>query len=142
MTAGSLTAPSGIALISILVGFGRDLRREGMTVGTDQLVTYAQAAARLGPTDAQDLYWAGRACLVSRREDLAIYDRAFRRWFAGAGQSMATRASGEVPRSRAELATGPTMSRGRTGRPRLEQRGSDGVQRRGPAIQALRRVHP
>lgn len=103
--------PSGIELVAALVGFGRELRREGMTVGTDQLVTYAQASARLAPTDAQDMYWAGRACLVARREDVATYDRVFRRWFAGASQVMAMHATGEVPRPQAELATGPTVSR-------------------------------
>ncbi len=110
---GSATppAPSGVELVSALVGFGRELRREGMTVGTDQLVSYAQAAARLAPTDTQDMYWAGRACLVARREDVAIYDRVFGRWFAGAGQAMAIHASGEVSRPKAELATGPTVSR-------------------------------
>ncbi len=98
-------------MVAALVGFGRELRREGMRVGTDQLVTYGQAVARLSPTDAQDTYWAGRACLVGRLEDVTTYDRVFRRWFAGAGQAMAIHASGEVPRPKAELATGPTVSR-------------------------------
>lgn len=97
-------------LVCVLIGFGRDLRREGMAVGTDQLVTYGQAAARLDPADVADMYWAGRACLMSRREDLAIYDRAFRRWFGGGGQPMAIQATGEVRRPPAELVTGPVTS--------------------------------
>src|SRR5262249_18335237 len=32
---------------------------------------------------ATDLYWAGRTTLVSRRDELATYDRVFREFFAG-----------------------------------------------------------
>ena len=37
--------------------------------------------AALDPTDLVDLYWAGRTTLVTRRDQLPIYDRAFRRFF-------------------------------------------------------------
>ena len=38
----------------------------------------------LDPSDLMDLYWAGRATLVTRREDIAIYDEVFRRFFLDA----------------------------------------------------------
>src|ERR1700746_3740623 len=41
--------------------------------------------ARLDPTDLLDLYWAGRATLVGRRDDIAVYDEVFRRFFLDAG---------------------------------------------------------
>ncbi len=39
--------------------------------------------APLDPTDLLDLYWAGRVTLVTRRDDLPVYDRVFRRYFLG-----------------------------------------------------------
>ncbi len=41
--------------------------------------------APLDPTDLVDLYWAGRTTLVSRRDDIAIYDAVFRRYFLAEG---------------------------------------------------------
>jgi hypothetical protein len=37
--------------------------------------------AALDPTDLVDLYWAGRTTMVSRRDQIPIYDREFRRFF-------------------------------------------------------------
>ena len=37
----------------------------------------------LDASDLADLYWAGRTVLVTRRDDIAIYDRVFRRFFLG-----------------------------------------------------------
>jgi uncharacterized protein with von Willebrand factor type A (vWA) domain len=63
-----------------LVAFGRALRAEGLPVGTGRIRSFCRAAADVGP---RDLYWAGRATLVSRREDIAVYDRVFRATFGG-----------------------------------------------------------
>jgi uncharacterized protein len=64
-----------------LTRFGRALRDEGLAVGTDRVLAFCRAAALLEPPD---LYWAGRATLVARREDHPIYDRVFRAFFGGA----------------------------------------------------------
>ena len=61
-----------------LAGFGRALRAEGLAVGTGRVLEFCRAAALLEPVD---LYWAGRATLVGRHEDLETYDRVFRRYF-------------------------------------------------------------
>ncbi len=50
------------------------LRAAGVPVGTGRLLSLAQAAAAVPP---DDLYWAARATLISRREDLAAFHRAF-----------------------------------------------------------------
>src|SRR6185503_11753693 len=71
-------------MFDVLVGFGHALRQESVAVGSGQVLTFCQAAARLDPTDLTDLYWSGRACLVTRQVDLAIYDRVFRAYFLGA----------------------------------------------------------
>jgi uncharacterized protein with von Willebrand factor type A (vWA) domain len=58
-----------------LVAFARALRDAGLAVGPVRVVDFCRAAAALPATD---LYWAGRLTLVSRREDIPIYDRVFR----------------------------------------------------------------
>jgi uncharacterized protein with von Willebrand factor type A (vWA) domain len=57
-----------------LSGFGRALRDEGVAVGTGRVLEFCRAAALLEPSD---LYWAGRATLVGRQQDLETYDRVF-----------------------------------------------------------------
>jgi uncharacterized protein len=69
-------------ILPALVGFGRALREEGVRVGAGQLITWADAVAALDPADAMDVYCAGRACLISRHDDLAMYDDVFRRYFS------------------------------------------------------------
>src|SRR5262249_2824698 len=64
-----------------VAAFGTALRAAGLRVGTGRLVGFSRAAAALPPSE---LYWAGRVTLVSRREDLAVYDRAFRDHFGAA----------------------------------------------------------
>ncbi|MEA2320330.1 MAG: hypothetical protein QOD81_180, partial [Solirubrobacteraceae bacterium] len=53
-----------------LLAFGRALRHEGVTVSTGQLLGFSEAVAATGPAD---IYWAGRATLLTRVEDVAAY---------------------------------------------------------------------
>jgi uncharacterized protein with von Willebrand factor type A (vWA) domain len=71
------------SIVSLLARFGRELRAEGMAVGSGDIIGYCAAMAELDPADLVDLYWAGRCVLVSRRDDVAVYDRVFRRFFLG-----------------------------------------------------------
>ena len=57
-----------------LVAFARAMREEGLAVGPGRVVEFCRAAAAL---PAADLYWAGRLTLVSRPEEIQIYDRVF-----------------------------------------------------------------
>lgn len=80
-----------------LVGFTHALRGAGVDAGTGQLVAYAEAAAALAPAGPEELYWAGRSCLVNDPADLPTYDRVFAGWFLGAASmSLADEAGGEV----------------------------------------------
>jgi uncharacterized protein len=72
------------AFTGVLVGFARELREAGLTVGTGDVLTYFAAMTPLDPSDLMDLYWAGRATLVSRHEDIPAYDEVFRRYFLAA----------------------------------------------------------
>lgn len=67
-----------------LVGFARALRAEGISAGTGATAEFCRAAALLGPAD---LYWAGRATLVARREEIEIYDRVFRSFFGATAET-------------------------------------------------------
>jgi hypothetical protein len=69
------------AFTDVLVGFARELRAAGLTVGSGDVLTYFAAMTPLDPTDLVDLYWAGRATLVSRHEDDGVYHQVFRRYF-------------------------------------------------------------
>jgi uncharacterized protein with von Willebrand factor type A (vWA) domain len=73
----------GTQVLPALAGFGRELRAAGLRVGTGQVLSFCQGLSHLDPTDLRDLYWSGRACLVSHRDDLAAYDDAFGRYFLG-----------------------------------------------------------
>ena len=61
-----------------LVEFARALRDRGLPAGTGATTEFCRAASLLEPTD---LYWAGRATLVARREEIPTYDRVFREFF-------------------------------------------------------------
>lgn len=77
----SSAMPEDSALVAALTDFARELRSVGLLVGLGQVTSYCQALARLDPADLRDLYWAGRACLVSRQPDLATYDEVFAHHF-------------------------------------------------------------
>src|SRR5215218_10095310 len=71
-------------MLDAAVAFGRLLRRAGLAVGPDRLVEFTRALEELDPTRREDVYWAGRVTLCSRREDLELYDWAFRVFWEGA----------------------------------------------------------
>ena len=58
--------PAGI--IATMTGFAGELRSAGVAVGTGDLQTFCAALRGLDPTDLLDLYWAGHATLIARRE--------------------------------------------------------------------------
>jgi uncharacterized protein len=70
-----------------LIAFGRGLRSLGLPVGTGRILTFVRAVAALGPPDRDSLYWAGRAALIARHEDIETYDRAFHDWWGRVGAS-------------------------------------------------------
>jgi uncharacterized protein with von Willebrand factor type A (vWA) domain len=78
--------PDGAPFVGLLVGFSRELRAAGMAVGSGDILTFCAAMRPLDPTDLVDLYWAGRATLVTKRDDIASYDEVFRRYFLGGAE--------------------------------------------------------
>ncbi|MFM8305069.1 MAG: vWA domain-containing protein [Actinomycetota bacterium] len=74
---------AGAATEQVVVGFVRALRAEGIVVPVGATVAFATALDALDPTARAEVYWAGRATLVCRPEDHAVYDRVFARVFDG-----------------------------------------------------------
>jgi hypothetical protein len=77
---GSLLDAPG-PLVRMLVDFGEGLRQAGVPVGSGDLLTFCGAAASLDPGDLLDIYWAGRTTLLTRRDQIPVYDRVFRAFF-------------------------------------------------------------
>lgn len=70
-------------MVDTLVGFVHVLRGRGVGAGSGETMTYLAAVDHLDPTRLEDLYWAGRTTLVTRREQLPAYEQAFRSYFLG-----------------------------------------------------------
>ncbi len=77
--------PERAPMVGVLVGFARALRAAGLAVGSGEVLTYCAAMTSLDPSDLLDLYWAGRSTLVTRHEQIGIYDEMFRSFFLNAG---------------------------------------------------------
>ena len=60
-----------------LITFGRVLRRLGFEVGPAHMLTALEAVREVGVRRRDDVYFALRACLVSRREQIDLFDQAF-----------------------------------------------------------------
>ncbi|HSS67409.1 MAG TPA: VWA domain-containing protein [Nocardioidaceae bacterium] len=71
------------AFAKTLVAFARELRAAGVPVGSGDVLMYCAGVAPLNPADLVDLYWAGRATLISRLEHIEVYDDVFRSFFLG-----------------------------------------------------------
>ena len=63
----------------MLVDFADELRDAGLAVGSGDVLTYCKAMEPLDPTDLVHLYWAGRTTTVTRRDQIPVFDRVFRR---------------------------------------------------------------
>jgi uncharacterized protein with von Willebrand factor type A (vWA) domain len=86
--------------LRVLTRFGRELRDAGLRVGPGRTAEFCRAAALLEPGD---LYWAGRATLVARPQEIPVYDEVFASFFRvtpalQAGTPMRVTVSGELER--------------------------------------------
>jgi uncharacterized protein with von Willebrand factor type A (vWA) domain len=61
----------------MVVGFARALRAAGLAVPVDSVVVCTTALAAVGLAERAPAYWAARATLVHRPEDVALFDRVF-----------------------------------------------------------------
>jgi uncharacterized protein with von Willebrand factor type A (vWA) domain len=68
------------------VAFTRLLRRRGLDVSTPAAVAFAESLTVVGLDRRRPVYWAGRATLVRRPEDVPAFDAAFDAFWRGQGQ--------------------------------------------------------
>ena len=61
----------------IVTGFARSLRANGLSVPTERWSCMRKPWPGSGWTARSQVYWAGRATLVRRAEDIPVYDRVF-----------------------------------------------------------------
>ena len=69
------------ATIRHVVTFGRVLREVGIEVGPGRLVDAVTGLSAVDLRREEDVYFTLRQTLVSHREELDLFDRAFRAWF-------------------------------------------------------------
>lgn len=69
------------AVVRHVVVFGRVLREAGLEVGPGRVAAALRGLDRVDLVRQDDVYWTLRQTLVSRQEDLDLFDRAFDAWF-------------------------------------------------------------
>lgn len=77
----------------IATAFGRLLRAAGIEVSTGSIAQYAEALDAVGVTHRDPVYWAGRATLIHRPEDIPTYDAAFSVFWLHSGAFLAPECS-------------------------------------------------
>jgi hypothetical protein len=98
-------APTAADAARPAVAFARVLRALGLDVTAGSTVAYAEALAAAGIGRRASVYWAGRATLVHRPEDIPAYDRAFAAFWEGAAAGVEP-AAPDVPLALASDAPG------------------------------------
>lgn len=77
------------------VHFARELRNAGLSVSQGQLEALLRAFQWLDPCSKADVYHAARTTLLTRREDVALFERLFSRFWLGRAE--AAGAPGKMP---------------------------------------------
>ncbi|MFM8483363.1 MAG: VWA domain-containing protein, partial [Actinomycetota bacterium] len=63
---------------TMAVAFTRILRCAGVRTPIGNVLTFVEALDKVGIDDRDNVYWAGRAALLRRPEDIPLYDKAFK----------------------------------------------------------------
>jgi uncharacterized protein with von Willebrand factor type A (vWA) domain len=72
---------AGSAIVRHVVTFGRVLREVGIEVGPGRIEDSVRALGAVELIRQEDVYFALRQTLVSRHDELELFDRAFVAWF-------------------------------------------------------------
>lgn len=87
---------SGGRLDETIAQFGRLLRRAGLSIGPAAIIDAIRAVEIVGISAREDLYWTLHAVLVTKREQRAVFDEAFRQFWKS-GRSSAQVLVGRLP---------------------------------------------
>ncbi len=88
---------SGDAIVGHVVTFGRVLREAGLEIGPGRSTDAVRALGAVDLARRDDVYFSLRQTLVSRRDELAVFDRAFDAWFLRAPVQPASREQAPEP---------------------------------------------
>jgi uncharacterized protein with von Willebrand factor type A (vWA) domain len=77
----SSQAPEISGFDELFIEFSQDLRAHGIVLGTDDVITFCTSLTNLDPTNIMDVYWAGRATLVRKRDNINLYNLRFQAFF-------------------------------------------------------------
>ena len=72
---------AGATIVRHVVTFGRVLREVGIEVGPGRVVDAVRGLGAVDLTRRDDVYFTLRQTLVSRHDELELFDRAFDAWF-------------------------------------------------------------
>ena len=92
---------TGRSLLDSLLSFGRRLRDAGLPVTMAQIADLARALELVGLEDRDTVFRAARAMLVTRREQLATFEREFDRFWRDPNTGEPSEPRGPVPMPRA-----------------------------------------
>src|SRR5919108_6321746 len=81
VTFGDSHPPPGSAIVRHVVTFGRVLREVGIEVGPGRISDAIRSLDSVDLMRQEDVYFALRQTLVSRHDELELFDRAFVAWF-------------------------------------------------------------
>ena len=84
------TEVDGRRLLGEAVGFGRSLRAARLSIDLGAAVDFTRALTLVDIADREQVRAAGEAIFVHRRDDRAVYDAAFDRWWRRRGSSFST----------------------------------------------------
>ena len=103
--------PAGDAIVGHVVTFGRVLHEAGLEVGPGRVADALRALDAVDLARQEDVYFSLRQTLVSRHDELDLFDRAFSAWFLRAPvlPPVRSRSSAEV-----ETRVGQAVDRLRT----------------------------
>ena len=83
----SSQAPELTGFDELFIEFAQDLRFHGLVIGSDDVITYLSAISVLDASDIMDVYWSGRIALVSKKDNIPLYNKRFQAFFLDIGEN-------------------------------------------------------
>ena len=116
---------SSAQVIANLVRFGRDLRQAGVPVGSGQVMSLVEGLAAIDVGRQRDVYYACRAAVVTRPEEIPSFDASFARFWRELAGAEALPVEAFLAEQQAEQFGLPDRSKPKSGAER--NRAADGT---------------
>lgn len=98
-----------VRALDMCVRFAERARAAGLAVTADTTALFVRAVAVAGAETRAGVYWSGRATMVRRPDDIAVYDAVFASYFRSAEPQGMTASLLERPRQVAQLGELPPV---------------------------------